>query len=290
MARAAAKGGGRAKQDARRAAAAQRPQRSGRRQLSPTEQTLFFSRIRTHAKWVFVLLALVFAGGFVFFGVGSGSNGAGSLGDLFNNIFNGGSGGPSISKSLKATEKNPNDAKAWKDLATAYTSKGDTQDAINAWTSYVSLRPKDATSLGELATLQVQQAQNYSQDALNAQGQQAFDPTLFQPSSSSKLGQGLGQDPITQAVQSQTTTAASDAQGKATTAYQQALTTYLQLTKVTPKDVSVRIEAAQTAEAARNYRVAIQNYEKAAQLDPAQASQLRARIKQLQPFAATSSG
>ena len=237
---------------------------------------------------MFVLLALVFAGGFVFFGVGSGSNGAGSLSDLFNNIFNSGSSGPSISSALKKTQKNPNDAKAWKDLATAYTSKGETQNAINAWVSYVSLRPKDASSLGELAALQVQQAQSYAQDASNAQTQQPFDPTLFTPSTTTKLGQGIGQDPIQQAVQSQSSAAVSDAQTKATTAYQQALTTYLQLTKLTPKDATVRIEAAQTAEAARNYRVAIQNYEKAAQLLPDQAAQLRARIKQLQPFAGTS--
>ena len=36
---------------------------------------MFFPKLRKHAKWVFVLLAIVFAGGFVFLGVGSGSNG-----------------------------------------------------------------------------------------------------------------------------------------------------------------------------------------------------------------------
>src|SRR5205809_1132558 len=58
----------------RRQAAARRP---------PTiEQTMFFPRLRRQAKWVFVLLVFVFAGGFVFFGVGSGSTG---LGDLLRN-------------------------------------------------------------------------------------------------------------------------------------------------------------------------------------------------------------
>src|SRR5216110_1456005 len=53
----------------RRQAAARRP---------PTiEQTMFFPRLRRQAKWVFVLLVFVFAGGFVFFGVGSGSTGLG---------------------------------------------------------------------------------------------------------------------------------------------------------------------------------------------------------------------
>ena len=59
MARAATKGRKRPQPDAR---AQQR--RGGRgRNLSATEQTLFFSRIRRQAKWMFVLLALVFAGG-----------------------------------------------------------------------------------------------------------------------------------------------------------------------------------------------------------------------------------
>ena len=118
MARAAAKGGKRAQPDARRPAKS-----SGKRQLSPVEETLFFSRIRTHAKWVFVLLAVVFAGGFIFFGVGSGSGaGSGSLSDLFNNLFHGGSGGPSISKAEKEVAAHPSSAVALKNLATAYQS------------------------------------------------------------------------------------------------------------------------------------------------------------------------
>jgi cytochrome c-type biogenesis protein CcmH/NrfG len=43
------------------------------------ESTLFFVRLRKNARWVFIFLALVFAGGFVFFGVGSGSTGVSDL-------------------------------------------------------------------------------------------------------------------------------------------------------------------------------------------------------------------
>ena len=46
---------------------------------------MFFPRLRRQAKWVFVFLAFVFAAGFVFFGVGSGSTG---LGDLLRGNFN----------------------------------------------------------------------------------------------------------------------------------------------------------------------------------------------------------
>ena len=49
---------------------------------------MFFPRLRRQAKWVFVFLALVFAVGFVAFGVGSGSSGISDL--LRGNFFGGG--------------------------------------------------------------------------------------------------------------------------------------------------------------------------------------------------------
>ena len=84
---------------------------------------MFFPRLRRQAKWVFVFLAFVFAAGFVFFGVGSGSTG---LGDLLRgnfNIFgnNGTSTNSSAVKSaLKKTQAHPKDPNAWNDLASAY--------------------------------------------------------------------------------------------------------------------------------------------------------------------------
>src|SRR2546429_10001929 len=68
------------------------------------EDTLFFSRLRKRAKWVFVLLTLAFALGFVLFGVGS-SNVSG-LGDIFNGI-GGGPGQTSIQKAGKARQTDP---------------------------------------------------------------------------------------------------------------------------------------------------------------------------------------
>ena len=40
---------------------------------------MFFPRLRRHAKWMFVLLAVFFAGGFVIFGVGAGGTGIGDI-------------------------------------------------------------------------------------------------------------------------------------------------------------------------------------------------------------------
>ena len=72
------------------------------------EDTLFFTRLRTHAKWVFVFLIIVFGLGFVLFGVGSSVGGG--LSDIFQGIRGNGSGAGSVNKALKATEQSPKDA------------------------------------------------------------------------------------------------------------------------------------------------------------------------------------
>src|SRR2546423_15055239 len=87
------------------------------------EDTLFFSRLRKRAKWVFVFLTLAFALGFVLFGVGS-SNVSG-LGDIFNGVGGGGSGQTSIKKGEKATQTDPQNATARHGLAGAYSTAGD---------------------------------------------------------------------------------------------------------------------------------------------------------------------
>ena len=61
------------------------------------EDTMFFPRLRRHAKWMFVLLALVFALGFVVFGVGAGGTG---IGDIFRD-----QGGTSSGQSVSDAQK-----------------------------------------------------------------------------------------------------------------------------------------------------------------------------------------
>jgi hypothetical protein len=57
------------------------------------EDQLFFSRLRSHAKWVFVFLAFVFAASFVLFGVGSGSSG---ITEAMQSLFTRSGGGTSL--------------------------------------------------------------------------------------------------------------------------------------------------------------------------------------------------
>jgi hypothetical protein len=77
---------------------------------------MFFPRLRNQAKWAFVFLILVFGGGFVFLGVGSGGL---DLGQLLRDAFgNTGSSGTSISEAQKRVDERPS-ALRRKDLANA---------------------------------------------------------------------------------------------------------------------------------------------------------------------------
>ncbi len=115
---------------------------------------MFFPRLRRHAKWMFLFLALVFALGFVGFGVGAGGIG---FGDVIRDAAGGG-GQPSISDAEERVLDNPKNAKAFRDLSTAHQAAGNTDEAIDALESYVQLRPKDTDALRELAALYLQKA------------------------------------------------------------------------------------------------------------------------------------
>src|SRR6059036_2847161 len=146
---------------------AKKPQTGTRKQAAArrppsVESTMFFPRLRRQAKWVFVFLAFVFAAGFVFFGVGSGSTG---LGDLLRGNFNiFGSNGTSTNSSavksaLKKTQNHPKDPNAWNALATAYQTDGKTDDANKAYQHVLKLRPNDTTALQSVAAYYQNKAQ-----------------------------------------------------------------------------------------------------------------------------------
>jgi hypothetical protein len=124
---------------------------------------MFFMRLRNHAKWVFVLLAIVFVFSFTVAGVGSGSTG---IGDLFGSVSLFG-GGTSSSNPIKAAQKQldkaGNDtakrAVALRALATAQASKAQTADAEATYVRYLALRPHDAVARQQLGSLYANDAQ-----------------------------------------------------------------------------------------------------------------------------------
>jgi tetratricopeptide (TPR) repeat protein len=249
--------------------------------------TLFFPRLRTHAKWMFVALAIVFSISFVAFGVGSGSTG---ISDVFNNglsFFGGGSGGSSISKLQRAAAKHPQQAQRFRDLATALETKNRNDEAIAALATYTKLNPKDTSALSELAGLYLKQADN-AQTVAQAASDAATPVTgggIFGPSSTSKLGQAFATNPLVQAVGSKADTIISAQRTIALTAANNAIATYKRLAKATPGDASVQLELAQAAEGFANYAVAVAAYKQFLKLAPhdPSAAAVKARIKQLQP-------
>ena len=237
------------------------------------EDQLFFSRLRVHAKWVFVLLALAFALGFVFFGVGSGSTG---ISDVLQNFFSSSSSsGASIGSLEKKTREHPKDAKAWRDLTTKYEQKQRTPDAIRSLKRYTELRPKDADALQELAGLYSQQASTYQQEAQAAQAQsQLLSPaSAFQPASTTPLGRAFAdpnalQDPIASAVSQTANTKASDAYTKLSNTEKAAVAVYKRIAALNPTDATTQVQLGEAAEAGGDTKTAIAAYKKFLKLAP----------------------
>jgi len=285
MARAAVK----ARQQQKKATA--QPQRArargGRRKHAgggnPNQQ-LFFVRMRRSAKPVYVILAVLFAATFAFLGVGSGTSG---LDQLFSglNIFH--HGGTSVGKAQKYIAKHPNDPKGYRDLATAYESKGDTADAANALTSYTNIKRKDVKAWSELGGLQLSEAQSYQtayQNAYNAR-QLAAPSTPFAPTG--KLATAIGSNQVEQAAASQVDSSLQDLQQKVQLAYQNAVSSYQQAAKLQPGNSNNWVQLASAAQQSGDSTTAVKAYKKYLALNPESpnASQIKALIKQLSPAA-----
>jgi hypothetical protein len=287
MARAAVK----AKQAQQAAAKPKTPARARRHHKSggnPTQQ-LFFERMRRKAKFVYFLLAILFAITFAFLGVGSGSSG---LSDLFTNINIFHHSGTSVSSAQKEIQKHPGAAKGYRDLATAYEGKAETASAITALQQYIAINKKDAKALTELAGLQLSQAADYQNQYGNAyQIQQQVSPsTSFLPAG--KLGTAIGTNPIEQAQSSLAGQNASNLGQRMSLSYADAVATYQQLAKLQPNNANVQFQLGNTAQTAAQITgsptfnlTAVAAYKAYLKLSPdaSTAAQVRALIKQLQP-------
>ncbi len=244
---------------------------------------MFFPRLRNQAKWAFVFLILVFAGGFVFLGVGSGGL---DLGQLIRDAFgNKGSSTGSVSKARKEVEEHPLSAAARRKYADLLENKGRTDDAIAAWLQYTRLRPKDVVALHRLGGLELGQADRYFQQAqLAAVAQQEAGATSpFRPSTTGKFGQALGQDPISTALSTRASSQFQEVSARYQTAATQAVKTYQQLLKLRPNDQQALFSLAHVAETLQQTALAVRTYKKLLtfDLDATTKAQIRERIKTL---------
>lgn len=243
-----------AKQQAAKAhAKSQRPR--GRRKHSGggnPNQELFFVRMRRHQKWVYAVLAVIFALTFAFAGVGSGAGGG--LNQLFNGIFNGG-GGSSVSKAQDLVKKDP--AKGYRALATAYETNGDNTQAMTALQRYLKIKKADAATWAELGGLALSQGSQYSTEySAAAQNAQTVDPSApFQPAGT--LGTAIGTNTTYQQAAQNASTKATKLYTKATTALGAAVKDYQRAAKLRPNNSTYLQELANAAANSGNSTVAV---------------------------------
>jgi cytochrome c-type biogenesis protein CcmH/NrfG len=273
-----------------RAAAVAAPAKTHRHKPPQWQEELFFQRLRNHAKWIYVALAVAFAGTFVLLGVGSGSTGISSaLQNLFSSTS---SGGASISGLQHKTEQHPNDAANWRKLATALETKHRTADAINALERYSTLKPKDAGALTELAGQYTQRALDLQTQVQTAQqaSQSANPEATFVPPATTPLGQVFASP---SGLQSPITNVVSQSVGSQATAlyqqYQQVISqregAYKRVAILTPSDPTAQISLGQAALAAQDTTTAVEAFKKFLKLAPQdpEAAYARNALKQLAP-------
>jgi cytochrome c-type biogenesis protein CcmH/NrfG len=274
---------------ARGAASAPRKQRPKpdpkRSKSAPSwEDQLFFSRLRHHAKVVYVLLALVFVFSFVLLGVGSGSNG---ISDALQSVFGrntGSSVGSQIDDKQQAVARSPKDVSLYLDLAGLYQSDNQEANALATLRKARQVAPQNLDVIDRIGSIYGAQAGRagdnyravfavYSQNVTNAPGLDTSSP----------LGQALTSDPYTQGLQTQL----NDAYTKVTTAYQKVAGVYQQAAQVakgTSDEPNALLQWASAAQSANDVTTAITAYQQFLKVAPdnANAPAVRQTLAQLQ--------
>jgi tetratricopeptide (TPR) repeat protein len=250
---------------------------------------MFFPKLRRRAKWVFLALAIAFAGGFLFFGVGAGGSG---IGDYFSDLFNRNPSatGASVDEALERLQDDPQNAEAQLELAQAYQAEGQVDEAIAAYERYRAAQPRDTDAMRALAALYgqktaeaIDRAQRASAEAQAARLQQELAPT-------SPFAQAIRENRIGESV-------AGEAEARATVAQQEAqrlgrlqTAVYQELTLIENDDPLLFLQFAQAAEVAQDYPSAVAAYQRFLRLSPddPSARQVRERIRLLESLAGTS--
>jgi tetratricopeptide (TPR) repeat protein len=259
---------------ARGAAQAQRKRRppeepKRKRKAAPTwEEQLFFSRLRRHAKVMYVLLAVVFAAGFVVLGVGSGSTGIGDL--LQGKLFGGGGSSTSsqIGSKQKAIARSPKDVSLYLDLAGLYQADQKESQALTTLRKAEKIAPKNVDILNRLALIYSSRAGRARSVAEDAQilylSNTTAPPGL---DTNSPLGQALASDPYSNALRSK----ASEAYSKMVTAYSAAEKAYRRVvttTKGTSEEAGAQLQLASAAQTAGDIPTAVTAYERFLKIAP----------------------
>ena len=263
-----ARGAAQARRKRTKAEAARRRRRTqSAGPINVAERSMFFPKLRRQAKWVFVFLALVFALGFVVFGVGSG--GGIGLGDLFNS---GGSSKQTASESKAREEikKNPNNAQAYEDLANALQTKGDLRGAARALSKFTTLRPNNAEALASLAGMYTALGSRLQNDIVTAQeaSQESSFATAVNTGLTSKNQPVVGANVIFQSLADRTNARLSELYQRQQDDFNKAETVNKKIVALNPKDANAQLNLGQSAQSAGDVQGAIAAYQKFIKLAP----------------------
>jgi tetratricopeptide (TPR) repeat protein len=249
-----------------------------RREYAAAEDAMFFARLRRQAKWMFVFLALVFAVGFVGFGVGS--TGSGGLDQLWN--FNQGSSGPSVSAAQEKVDDG--DLAAYKELAEAYRADGQQEEAIQAGEAYLRANPTDYAFMRSLASDYEGKAARQRDEATAIQEDLSSSTgTTFAIPPDSTLGRALGMGRIDRELTSDANQRLTELFGGIESAYSRATTLYQRVARVEKDDVLLQMLLAQSAYQARKNGIAIKAYQRVCKIAPGSVdcTQAKDAIRQL---------
>ena len=266
----------------------QEPPKRKKKAAPSWEEQLFFSRLRRHAKVMYVLLAVVFAGGFVFLGVGSGSTGIGDL--LQGRLFGNGSSSTSsqIHDKQAAIKASPRNVQLYLDLASLYQADQKNAQALQTLQRARQVAPKNVDVMNRLAGVYSAQAataaDNYRAVAATYSENVSLPPGL---DTSSTIGQALTSDPYNQALQSKL----SDAYTKVTSAYQKVAGVYRQAATAargTAEEPNALLQWASAAQNANDVAGAITAYKRFLKVAPdnPNAATVRQTLAQLEASAA----
>jgi tetratricopeptide (TPR) repeat protein len=252
-------------------------------------EELFFQRLRRQAKWAFVFLALVFAVGFVVFGVGS--DVPGGVADIIGQGGAGNSGQPSVEEAREKLAEDPDNPQALRDLATALQNEGKPEEAIAPLETYTSLRRRDEEGFRELAGLYLTKATRLRNSLQAAQAEAAAlnpgDP--FRPPQTSPFGQALTAGPVVEAASARATSRINELLGELQATYDSAKRAYQAIVRITPEDAAVQLELADAALNSGDTATAISAYKRFLRLAPDDptAPLVRQQLRRLEGVAVT---
>jgi tetratricopeptide (TPR) repeat protein len=254
---------------------------------------MFFPRLRRQAKWMFVFLAVVFGLGYVIFNVGGSIPGVG-LGDVLQGIAQEQDVGPSVGEARDKIEDEPNNAQAYRDLASALQREGRNAEAVQPLERYTQMRPRDREALQQLGALHLAQAQTYQEQGALAQARltELTGGGLFTPGSQSQFGQAFGSGQITSLESNELNQQLNQAYLGAQESYREATRVFEKLVAVTPDELEaeeplVFLQLGQAAQSAGQLGAAVRAYERYLEIAPSSASApaIRAQLPQLRQAA-----